>query len=223
MSSSLLDSFIAQQVASYTKPDPPALVKYEKPTKAKAPKAPKVEQPEGEKRGPGRPKKAAPQTAPSAEPKAPSNPFLGLTKGRLATNPEAFLVALRKVQGQQIHEACVLFENEGYSFSENHGFQLESQVRRAKAVLARDKQLVNSLRPNPPINVVAPLAYKGSSADDLAGRLELALDTVNELTQKRDSLSADDPKFAQVLLALRLENERIENIRTQLRRLGVDA
>jgi hypothetical protein len=215
---SILDSFLLQAAASYQKPEPQALVKYEKPKTpriSKAPKAPKASKPEVQAK-----------LEVSAEPtpkKQPSNPFLGLTPGCLLHFPEKFITALRDVQGEQIKEALVLFQYQGYSFQENHGFQIENQVRHAKGVLAREKGLVNSLRAAPIARVVTPLAERRGAADDLVGRLEMALDEVNVLCQKRDALDLNDPSYSQTLVLLALEKERVENIRTSLRRLGIDA
>jgi hypothetical protein len=212
---SILDSFLLQAAASYQKPEPQALVKYTKPTKVKAEK-------------PAKPEKSIAPTvvaAPSTEPvaKKPSNPFLGLTPGCLLHSPQRFITALRDVQGLQIQEALVLFQYQGYSFQDNHGFQLENQVRHAKAAIARENNMALSQRPNPPTRVVTPLAEKRCSADDLVGRLEISLDEVNRLCQKRDSLDLNDPSYSQTLIQLALEVERADNIRTSLRRLGIDA
>jgi hypothetical protein len=212
---SILDSFLQQAAASYQKPEPQELVKY---TKPKTPRIPKPAKPE---------KSVAPTVvATPAEPtpkKQPSNPFLGLTPGCLLHFPEKFITALRDVQGEQIKEALVLFQYQGYSFQENHGFQIENQVRHAKGVLAREKGMVLSQRPNQPTRVVTPLAERRGAADDLVGRLEMALDEVNALCQKRDALDLNDPNYSQTLVLLALEKERVENIRTSLRRLGIDA
>ncbi len=212
---SILDSFIAQQVATYNKPEPQALVKYEKPKTPRIPKAPKTPKSEVQ---------AKPEI--SAEPapkKQPSNPFLGLQPGSLLHFPEKFLQALVKVQGQQVQEATVLFQYQGYSFQDNHGYQLENQVRHAKGVLAREKGLVNSLRAAPIARVVTPLAEKRNSADDLVGRLELSLDELKDLEVQRDSMGVERPEYAALLLRIRLEKERIANIRLSLRRLGIEA